>query len=242
MRSGNANQLKGDRIDRLESESGVVSYLTLKYSHSFRMLRSSKLNHRATTTIMDYQAQAQAQEEARRVKEEKANIKKLFGKLNEKKHIQEAVQYEASLRNSEEDCFKRQLSREYIAKDSNGLHARVEMSIYRMMGETSIFFVRGQALDYDTLKPFLSIMEFWAFLAMAGGLGPFLGHKDVKKVYKGDGSAAEVFRAFLDVAKAKAKFDKWDQYRMNEVLYMINTIVDDVHNCIIDYSPATTPG
>ena len=191
---------------------------------------------------MDYQAQAQAQEEARRVKEEKANIKKLFGKLNEKKHIQEAVQYEASLRNSEEDCFKRQLSREYIAKDSNGLHARVEMSIYRMMGETSIFFVRGQALDYDTLKPFLSIMEFWAFLAMAGGLGPFLGHKDVKKVYKGDGSAAEVFRAFLDVAKAKAKFDKWDQYRMNEVLYMINTIVDDVHNCIIDYSPATTPG
>jgi hypothetical protein len=191
---------------------------------------------------MDYQAEAQAQEEARRVKEEKANIKQLFGKLNEKKHIQEAVQYEASLRNSEEDCFKRQLSREYIAKDSNGLHARVEMSIYRMMGETSIFFVRGQALDYDTLKPLLSIVEFWAFLAMAGGLGPFLAHKDVKKVYKGDGSAAEVFRAFLDVAKAKAKFDKWDQYRINEVLYMIHTIVDDVHNCIIDFSPTTTPG
>jgi len=116
------------------------------------------------------------------VKGEGEKFKELLGKMDKHYQIETAVHYESFLRNSEDDCRKRQLVRNYISKTSLGLHARVEMQIYRMMGETSMYFTHEQVLDLETLKQFAAVLEFWAFLALQGDpILPLLEHKDIQR-------------------------------------------------------------
>jgi hypothetical protein len=143
-------------------------------------------------------------------KEEGERIKELLGKLDRPKQIAAAVHYEASLGNSEDDCTRRQQVRAYISKTGLGLHARVEMQIYRMMGETSTYFTRKQILDLDILNPFVAVLEFWAFLAMAGELNPLLEQREIHEVYRSDGSVGGVFRVFWSGKKKKKK--RWESW------------------------------
>jgi hypothetical protein len=135
------------------------------------------------------------------LKMEREHLKELLGKLDKPQQIANAVHYEASLRNSEQDHVKRQVLSNYLSTESNGLHARAEMQIYRMMGNTSKDFVQDQVLDCDTLRQLVVALEFWVFLALEGALGPLLEHKGVKMVDESI-SAAEVFREFLGMQKA----------------------------------------
>ncbi|KAE9375832.1 hypothetical protein N431DRAFT_463896 [Stipitochalara longipes BDJ] len=199
------------------SNSGAAGSV-LRPSHTLQkvdrklMIKVCTINTSTTIALMD--------NPMKRRREEKEDLKRLLGKFEEPKQIARAVHYDASLRNSEDDRIKAQALSKYISTVANGLHARAEMQIYRMMGDTSNLGV-------------------WAFLAMAGGLCLFLEHKDIDRVYSSGGSAAEVFRAFLDVQKAKGKFERWNQEHMNEVLFTIHEVVKDFQNGI---SAATTPG
>lgn len=171
-----------------------------------------------------------SQHEKLELQKEIENVKELLGKLEKSNQIAKVVQYESSLGNSEQDHLKRKVLTKHIHTAGNGLHARIDMQIYRMMGETSKFFTRDQALDYETLKQLLVMVEFWAFLAMGGGLGPFLEHEDIKRVYSSGGSAAEVFRAFLDVQNKAGTFDKWTFEHMNDVLLTVHEVVEAFKN------------
>jgi hypothetical protein len=175
------------------------------------------------------------------IKNEMDNLKALLGKLDKGRQIAKAVHYEASLRNSSQDLIKRQALSKYISNAGNGLHARLEMEIYRLMGETSKYFMGDQVLDLETLKQLVAVLEFWAFLAMGGALGTLLEHKDIQRVWSCGGSAAEVFRAFLDVHKAKRKFGKWTLEHTQEVNFIVHEVVGEYQRGEQDLEPSGRP-
>jgi len=161
---------------------------------------------------------------------EKEQLKELLGKLEKPQQIANAVHYEASLRNSDQDYDKRQVLSNYLSTELNGLHARAEMQIYRMMGKTSKYFVQDQVLDCDTLRQLVAALEFWVFLALEGDLGPLLEHKDVKRVYESNGSAAEVFRAFLRMQKRNRGNRPWTHNHMSQVVFSVHEAVEAFEN------------
>lgn len=157
---------------------------------------------------------------------EKEQLKELLGELEKPQQIANAVHYEASLRNSDQDYNKRRVLSSYLSTESNGVHARAEMQIYRMMGKTSKYFVQDQVLDCDTLKQLVAALEFWVFLVVEGDLDPLLEHEDVKRVYESNGSSAEVFRAFLKMQKVK----HWTRNDMNQVVFSVYEAVEGFKN------------
>jgi hypothetical protein len=175
------------------------------------------------------------------IRKEMDNLKALLGKLDKGKKIAKAVHYEASLRNSDQGGIKHQALSKYISNAGNGLHARLEMEIYRLMGETSKYFMRDQVLDLETLKQLAAVLEFWAFLAMGGALGTLVEHKHIQRVWSYGGSAAEVFRAFLDVQKAKRKFEKWTVEHIYEVNLIVHEVVEDYQRAEQDLKPSGKP-
>jgi len=94
-----------------------------------------------------------------------------------------------------------------------------------MMGQTSDYLTRNQSLDLYTLRKLVSVLEFWVFLAMRGGLGHLVDYEEVQKVCA-DGSPEEVFRAFLDIRKAKAGCHNWTVDYMHEVLFTVYQTVE----------------
>lgn len=162
--------------------------------------------------------------------------------MDGRKQIANAVHYESSLRNGEDDRVRRQIVRAYIPKGPRGPHARFEMQIYRMMGKNSKYFTHAQELDLDGLKALTMILEFWAYLSMAGELDPLLQHEDIQKVFVSDCSPASVFRAFLDVQRVQGEVLRWSAWHLDEVVYTVHKVVEEFQNKTLESSQVSQFG
>jgi hypothetical protein len=68
----------------------------------------------------------------------------------------------------------------------------------------------------------VAVLEFWVFLTLEGALGPLLKYKDIKVIYKSNGSAIEIFRAFLKMEKVKRGFRPWIYNNINQVVFSVH--------------------
>ena len=224
--------------------------LPLDASSDFLGLRSQQQQHHiphypstffSSRYIRSEDDSIMAPPETTRLDAEVERLKQQFGTVSTEKEIEAASHYCSMLRNSKEDELKDKIWRQYLRRHCDTDRVWNEIAIYRLLGRNSRFFVRGQHLDSMALEDLRCALELWVSLAVEGGLTPFLQHEEVKTIYEGDGSAAEVFRAYIDTYRTKAGIHEWKREYMSELRYTIYERVRGIRASKEESSPGNPP-
>lgn len=150
------------------------------------------------------------------VDEEIAQFHEQLGSLSTRSQIAKASSYLSSCGVSAEDYVRHESMRLYIQSLPNAEYLWREIEIFKMMDETSKFFLDDAEIDLPTLCELQWAIQTWSHLVMAGGLDMIVSqHEHVDMVKKRGGSPAAIFREYLFAYKAEMDFETWDEKLMN---------------------------
>lgn len=169
-----------------------------------------------------------------------AYLRTLLGSFSTPEEYAKAARYLASIQTEKEfkdrtSAWNRVLASEggnewgSINVDGKENTIRLETHLYRIMLQTSSFFLHGQRLERNInalLFELTSAAELWACLAMNNReFFVKLLDRDGKELKNNGGTPAEVFRAFMDAHKKKEVFEQWTLARMITLRHRIYTDV-----------------
>jgi hypothetical protein len=150
------------------------------------------------------------------VESEMKIIKILVGKIESRDEIASASHLMDSLRNFSAmplDQVKYTAWKEHIRRHCDEEITWAEISIFRMTGEVSSFFLDGQEVkDTEFMKELKTVVENWVSMVARGGLKMFEPCAAVYQVKDGDGSvlpAAATLRAYMQLYKCQVAFPEW---------------------------------
>ncbi|KAL2068547.1 hypothetical protein VTL71DRAFT_14884 [Oculimacula yallundae] len=147
----------------------------------------------------------------------------ILGSLSTPDQIAEASHRLTTLRIPGTSATKLGAVNYYIDNHGHGRWTWLEIGLYCMIGQTSEFLLDGQKLasdpkvradtnsdDHRALMELGGAVQTWSYLALEGALGHLLMHDDVHEVKQRNGSAAELFRAYLRAHGVR----EWDSTKM----------------------------
>ena len=170
-------------------------------------------------------------DELKRVVAAARNLYEELGTFSTFEQIAEGSHYVSMLRNTKDDDFKDQVWRRYVKEYCNHGWVWNQITLYRATGKSSHFFAPDEDLDFLTLNELSCALELWVSLIVAGKVQRLLQHEDykgVKMLQASGASVAEVFRAYLNVHKARAGIDKWTKMAMCDMRFTIYEMVQEV--------------
>ena len=101
-----------------------------------------------------------------------------------------------------------------------------DLGFYRIVGEPManvLCLGPGESPAVDELG---RLAERWVYLAANNALGSLQDHPDIKKAKEG-GSLADGIRAYLEVYRREAGFEKWSDETLNEARFRIIQVWDE---------------
>jgi hypothetical protein len=151
-----------------------------------------------------------------------------LGTLSTAEQIVKASRHCSMIRNTAECQFKDKVWRAYIRQHCDHKPVWSEISIYRLVNQTSHFFLSDQDRSILVSDDLCHALELWMFLAAVDKLPLLLqgDHYNIVVALKERGaSPAEVFRTYMNVRKVWAGFDKWTKKHINDMRYAIYKVV-----------------
>lgn len=150
------------------------------------------------------------------VESEMKIIKILVGKIENREEVASASLLMDSLRNFSAmplDQVKYTAWKKHIRTNCDEEITLAEISIFRMTGEVSSFFLDGQeSKGVEIMEELKTVVENWVSMVARGELKMFEPCAVVYQVKDGDGSAspaAATLRAYLRLYKRQVAFQEW---------------------------------
>jgi hypothetical protein len=221
-----------------DSSSGFFVFNSQQHQH-----KSSLYLHFSSTSQvrLEDDSTMSRSPETTRLDTEVDRLRQQFGTVSTPEKVAEASHYCSMLHSSNEDDLKDRIWRRYVRQHCDYGRVCNEITMYRLMGHSSHFFVHNEHLDSPALEELCCAMEFWVSLAIEGGLTPLLQHEEVKTVYEGLGSAADIFRAYIDTYKTEAGITTWTKQHMSELRYSMYQRIQGIRVLKKESSPSNPP-
>ncbi|KAH6721887.1 hypothetical protein BKA61DRAFT_568451 [Leptodontidium sp. MPI-SDFR-AT-0119] len=152
----------------------------------------------------------------REIEKKMVQLQLRFKSISSRLEVAGISRYMSSLGVATEDYIKNEAMRSFIDSKSDAESLWREIDIFRMMDETSKFFIDDANVDLSTLCELQGAVQIWSHLVVAGGLDMVLArYPDIVMVRRRGGSPAEVFREYLSAHQLEGDFEIWDETRMN---------------------------
>ncbi|KAG4428028.1 hypothetical protein IFR05_016489 [Cadophora sp. M221] len=152
----------------------------------------------------------------REIKNETARLESQFRTISTRPEIAEISLYLSRLGVSTQYYIKNEAIRSFIDSKPDSESLWREIDSFRMMDETSKFFLDDTNVDLPTLCEIQGAVQIWSHLVVAGGMDMVLSqYPDIDMVRRRGGSPAEIFRECLYAHQLEEDFEFWDENRMN---------------------------
>ena len=171
------------------------------------------------------------------VEDEIAQLHWQLGSLSTRSQIAKASNYLSSCGVSRDDYGRHESMRLYIQRLPNAEHLWREIEIFKMMDETSKFFLDDAEINPPTLCELQWAIKTWSHLVIAGGLDLIISqHEHVGWVKKRGGSPAAIFREYLFAYRAEIEFEVWDEGLMNAMRLKVFELDQNLRKTSIEFS------